>query len=192
MRTIERYEDAVSPVIGVMLMIVVTVIIAAIVSGFAGGMGDTQKAAPTAAIRCSIVKENADNVVMTFKHVSGDSLKTADLRFYVSYVSSTGAPLQKRTEGVLVAGFTNAQGAAVSAKVPYLTDVKVGDVGDDATNYGIFIWNPGQILTTGNAAGFTGVTGLDPANVDIGDIISVRIVDTSSQKTVFEQDVRVQ
>jgi len=100
MRKNGRNEDAVSPVIGVMLMIVVTVIIAAIVSGFASGMGDTQKAAPAAAIQCSIVKVDADNVVITLKHVSGDSLKTADLRFYVSYVDSTGTPVQKRTQGV--------------------------------------------------------------------------------------------
>ncbi len=192
MRKMERNEDAVSPVIGVMLMIVVTVVIAAIVSSFAGGMGDTQKAAPAAAIQCSIVKESADNTVITLKHVSGDSLKTADLRFYVSYIDSTGAPFQKRTQGVLVAGFTNAQGNPVSAKVPYLTDVKTGDVGDDATNYGNFIWNPGQIITTGNAAGFKAITGLDASSVKIGDSINIKIVDTTSQKAVFDRDVRVQ
>ena len=31
-------ENAVSPVVGVMLMLVVTIIIAAVVSGFAGGL----------------------------------------------------------------------------------------------------------------------------------------------------------
>jgi FlaG/FlaF family flagellin (archaellin) len=193
MRKIDRNEDAVSPVIGVMLMIVVTVVIAAIVSSFAGGMGDTQKAAPTAALQCSIVKEDADNTVITLKHVSGDSLKTADLRFYVSYIDSAGIPVQKRTQGASnVSGFTNAQGESVKATVPYLTDVKVGDVGDDATNYGNFIWNPGQIITTGNSAGFKAITGLDASSVKIGDIINIKIVDTDSQKAVFDRDVRVQ
>jgi hypothetical protein len=36
-------ENAVSPVIGVMLMIVVTIIVAAVVSGFASGIADQQK-----------------------------------------------------------------------------------------------------------------------------------------------------
>ena len=192
MRKMRKNEDAVSPVIGVMLMIVVTVVIAAIVSGFAGGMSSSQDAAPTAALQCSIVKENADNTVMTFKHVSGDSLKTADLRFYVSYINSAGTPVQKRTQGASVSGFINSQGNLVSAKVPYLTDVKVGDVGDDATNYGNFIWNPGQIITTGNAKGFKAITDLDASSVKIGDIINIKIVDTSSQKAVFDRDVRVQ
>lgn len=45
-----KMEDAVSPVVGVMLMLVVTIIIAAVVSGFAGGLvGDNQKA-PQASI----------------------------------------------------------------------------------------------------------------------------------------------
>ena len=40
-------EDAVSPVVGVMLMLVVTIIIAAVVSGFAGGLvGGTDQKAP--------------------------------------------------------------------------------------------------------------------------------------------------
>ena len=192
MKKTELKEDAVSPVIGVMLMIVVTVIIAAIVSGFAGGMSSTQNTAPAAAIQCNIVKEDADNVVMTLKHISGDSLKTADLRFYVSYINSGGIPVQNRSQGVSVDGLTDSEGNIVSAKVPYLTDVKVGDVGDDDTNYGNFIWNPGQIITTGNGEGFKKITGLDPEEVEIGDIISIRLVDTKSQKAIFDKDVRVQ
>jgi len=40
-------EDGVSPVIGVMLMLVVTIIIAAVVSGFAGGLIGGQQKSPT-------------------------------------------------------------------------------------------------------------------------------------------------
>jgi archaeal type IV pilus assembly protein PilA len=43
-------ERAVSPVVGVMLMLVVTIIIAAVVSAFAGGMGGGAKTAPQASI----------------------------------------------------------------------------------------------------------------------------------------------
>ena len=44
-------ESAVSPVIGVMLMLVVTIIIAAVVSAFAGGMTDTETNAPRQSFR---------------------------------------------------------------------------------------------------------------------------------------------
>ncbi len=50
MRRMSRSEDAVSPVIGVMLMIVVTVIIAAVVSAFTGGIGIEEHKVPNAAL----------------------------------------------------------------------------------------------------------------------------------------------
>ena len=43
-------EDAVSPVIGVMLMLVVTIVIAAVVAAFASGMGADVEATPTAVL----------------------------------------------------------------------------------------------------------------------------------------------
>lgn len=42
-----KKDDAVSPVVGVMLMLVVTIIIAAVVSAFAGGLASSEQKAPT-------------------------------------------------------------------------------------------------------------------------------------------------
>lgn len=41
-----KREDAVSPVVGVMLMLVVTIIIAAMAASFAGGLSANEKIAP--------------------------------------------------------------------------------------------------------------------------------------------------
>ncbi len=49
-----QHNEAVSPVVGVMLMLVVTIIIAAVVSGFAGGLASTQQKAPAASFECRI------------------------------------------------------------------------------------------------------------------------------------------
>ncbi|ADN35138.1 Protein of unknown function DUF1628 [Methanolacinia petrolearia DSM 11571] len=68
-----KTEDAVSPVIGVMLMIVVTIIIAAVVSGFAGGYSDEDRKAPTAIISCKAT----DNGLL-FTHESGDFVDLVD------------------------------------------------------------------------------------------------------------------
>jgi len=48
------YEEGVSPVVGVMLMLVVTIIIAAVVSGFAGGLTAGAESAPSVAMDISI------------------------------------------------------------------------------------------------------------------------------------------
>ena len=69
-----KKEEAVSPVIGVMLMIVVTVIIAAVVSAFAGGYSDDDRKAPTAVISC---KATGDGLLFT--HESGDFIDLVDV-----------------------------------------------------------------------------------------------------------------
>jgi FlaG/FlaF family flagellin (archaellin) len=51
----KKDEDAVSPVVGVMLMLVVTIIIAAVVSGFAGGLVNGQSKSPTLSADVKIV-----------------------------------------------------------------------------------------------------------------------------------------
>lgn len=50
-------DDAVSPVIGVMLMLVVTIIIAAVVSTFAGGIMSSQEPTPSASFDVSMTDE---------------------------------------------------------------------------------------------------------------------------------------
>jgi FlaG/FlaF family flagellin (archaellin) len=67
-------ETAVSPVIGVMLMIVVTVIIAAVVSAFAGGYSDDDRKAPTAVISCDAIEGG-----LLFTHKSGDFVELVDV-----------------------------------------------------------------------------------------------------------------
>ena len=50
----ERKEDAVSPVIGVMLMLVVTIVIAAVVAAFAGGLATETESAPVAVLDADV------------------------------------------------------------------------------------------------------------------------------------------
>ncbi len=81
-----RKDRAVSPVIGVMLMLVVTVLLAAAVSAFTGGL-KAQKPAPSAQFRVKIFKNTTVNMGTTsFKcsyieitETSGDSIPTKDL-----------------------------------------------------------------------------------------------------------------
>lgn len=79
-----QQEDAVSPVIGVMLMIVVTIIVAAVVSAFAGGLSEQQKKAPSAQIevtlRTAINSSGLSTPQLVFTHKGGDPVTTRDLR----------------------------------------------------------------------------------------------------------------
>ncbi len=59
----ESRDAAVSPVIGVMLMLVVTLIIAAVVSSFAGGLGTTKDTTPTVTFNADL--SVADGLTIT-------------------------------------------------------------------------------------------------------------------------------
>jgi len=65
--------DAVSPVVGVMLMLAVTVMIAAIVSTYAGGFSGSSEKSPQSSIRATpVLAQNNINPGIYFEHEGGD------------------------------------------------------------------------------------------------------------------------
>lgn len=64
-------EEAVSPVIGVILMVAITVILAAVIAAFVFGMGTPQKA-PQASITISSASSTSSNI--TLSHSGGDAI----------------------------------------------------------------------------------------------------------------------
>ena len=70
-----KKEDAVSPIVGVMLMLVATIIVAAIVAAFAGGLAAETDASPNIII--SGTYSQTDGLVL--KHLSGDSVSGVDI-----------------------------------------------------------------------------------------------------------------
>ncbi|WP_298670137.1 type IV pilin N-terminal domain-containing protein [uncultured Methanofollis sp.] len=93
---IEKYrkeDDAVSPVVGVMLMLVVTIIIAAMVSAFSGSVAEDQTLAPqvslSASCICSITDKDRTNELpdhsdklnngIEFRLSGGDSFSLRDI-----------------------------------------------------------------------------------------------------------------
>jgi len=71
-----KEEDAVSPVIGVILMVAITVILAAVIAAFVFGMGPPEQA-PQAAIRASAMTLDA-NTVVKLEHQGGDAITFSD------------------------------------------------------------------------------------------------------------------
>jgi len=92
-------ESAVSPVVGVMLMLVVTIIIAATVSAFAGGLVGTSEKAPTAAFDVKIelahvldhtyMDSEYDTRIMTISHLGGDPIDTSRMKIITTWTNKT-------------------------------------------------------------------------------------------------------
>jgi len=83
-------NDAVSPVIGVILMVAITVILAAVIASFVLGLGDQTQDAPTVSFdydydqsagELTITKSGGDDVTSGQVTVTGDGV-TSDLTFH--------------------------------------------------------------------------------------------------------------
>ena len=89
----KQNEDAVSPVIGVMLMLVVTIVIAAVVAAFAGGLATETESAPVAVLDADVY---AGDKKIVLRSLSGDSLKLEETA--VSIQSVKGDPIADLVE----------------------------------------------------------------------------------------------
>ena len=67
-------NEAVSPVVGVMLMLVVTIIIAAVVSAFAGGLTESTSKAPQVSLKATYSQTDG----LAISHQGGDAIGTID------------------------------------------------------------------------------------------------------------------
>ncbi len=82
MRIFRRNEEAVSPVIGVILMVAITVILAAVIAAFVFGLGGQQTAAPTASV---VAANNPDTggADVRIQHKGGDMLKGGEWKISI-------------------------------------------------------------------------------------------------------------
>ena len=82
-------DDAVSPVVGVMLMLVVTIVIAAVIAAFSSGLTASQEEGPVAAFSVEMSAANVpntnDDYYVQLQLLAGDSLKTSELKIDTSY-----------------------------------------------------------------------------------------------------------
>jgi FlaG/FlaF family flagellin (archaellin) len=89
-----KNDEGVSPVVGVMLMLSVTIIIAAIVSAAAGSFSGTNNKAPTATLDVHFYENRSYGSfsvpAMTIEHISGSPLQTKDLSITTYFTNSSG------------------------------------------------------------------------------------------------------
>jgi len=89
--TFVKDDDAVSPVIGVILMVAITVILAAVIASFVLGLGDQNNPAPTASFSFDYTNDSGgsdDSLVIS--HEDGDELSTTDTYLRGNGLDTTG------------------------------------------------------------------------------------------------------
>ena len=106
MNLTHKKDDAVSPVIGVMLMLVVTIVIAAVVAAFAGGLATETESAPVAVLDADVY---AGDAKLVLRSLSGDALKLEETTAAVYSVQGdlvAKSPSTLDTSGYFTPGMT--------------------------------------------------------------------------------------
>jgi flagellin-like protein len=90
-------DDAVSPVIGVILMVAITVILAAVIGTFVLGLGDqVQTTSPQASFSFDFVNDRDDmsnDGILTITHDGGDSIPEEELSVTGTIANSTSSAI---------------------------------------------------------------------------------------------------
>ncbi|MDD3856588.1 MAG: type IV pilin [Methanoculleus sp.] len=74
-----KTETAVTPVVGVILLLAIVIILAALVASFAGGAAGAKEPAPSADLAVYPAGSGGD-FTLVFEHRGGDQVRTRDLR----------------------------------------------------------------------------------------------------------------
>ena len=94
---IKRDRDAVSPVIATILMVAVTVVIAATVYSYTSGTSSNKKSTP--AVNLAVIEQPADDITLT--HNGGEDLEWTDITILIDGTKTTppGSPTGTFTVG---------------------------------------------------------------------------------------------
>ncbi len=169
-------DRGVSPVIGVILMVAITVILAAVIGTFVLGLGDSLQQAPQSQISVADADaespvEGSDEGILTISHDGGDALADGEYRVRVSNESGSFHDLHNTT---------NAEGSFT-----------IGDGGDHTSTVSLAGGDPGEFAVgdtlTVQAAS---ATGTDP-DVPYAGEWSVQIIHVPSDTIVVDKSVDV-
>ena len=90
----QKKEDAVSPVIGIMLMLVVTIIIAAVITGFAMDLSKDTNKTPTALF--DVQYENGE---FTLEHKGRDPIRLEDMQIVFEQIGTVNSGITYTRSG---------------------------------------------------------------------------------------------
>ena len=168
---IRKDEKAVSPVIGVILMVAITVILAAVIASFVFGLGSkAPKTAPQAQITLADASGSpgtSGGPLFTISNNGGDSIICSNTKIYIYDAAN------QNTYAVLTWN-----GTAFDYKGKW-NGVAV-DIGSSKITSGTF--NPGDIMTIYENA----------SAIKSGTTLIVKLFDTNSNQFIFQGQVTIQ
>jgi FlaG/FlaF family flagellin (archaellin) len=218
----KKGEGAVSPVVGVMLMLVVTIIIAAVVSAFAGTLVTGTGKAPTANVEIHIANGGYNSTSYFMMKVLGvdNPIPTKNLKIVTAWTTiNTASGLSFAGGNTTLAGLASATAGDTSGITSFSVPTGYGAGVNGwstslshapAAEWGNFTLTSGTTTSDspstdyGNTTQYmydTSHSGIDPMqailggqwyNLRPGDVVAVRIIDIPSGKEIVDQKVTVE
>lgn len=214
-------DEGISPVVGVMLMLVVTIIVAAVVSAFAGGSMTGSQKAPTLNAEFHVKNGGTSDTSYFSMKVLGVSepIPTKNLQLITSWVTTnktdgTYIPPGGNTSSAGRGGVTVSDGttSVTGLTVPTGYGTGVTEWASDYSHPAGAMWGnftltagtstfdrPSQYGTTVYAYGtghatdpMQSILGANWSALRSGDTVTVRVVDMKSGKTLVDQNVMVE
>lgn len=184
-----KSDSGVSPVIGVMLMLVVTIIIAAVVSAFAGGLGSAQNKAPQATISGTYSQSHG----LTFSHDGGEGLTTGNLLVEIRESTQIYQDADHWMATIDHANITDLAGTYNTdhtwASVGNVSAFLPGDIAYvSATNSSGAVLFP-QVAKYSNITLKKGYTLSDPVN--LGKTVTLELYDVKTNKMIAKADIPI-
>jgi flagellin-like protein len=134
-------DEGVSPVIGVILMVAITVILAAVIAAFVLGIGDTDDPAPSASLEYEI-NEGPTDTNITISHESGDNFNPEDVQ--VTLEDSTTGSSSNTISGETLSSLLSSSTDQFSPGDSVTTGSSALASGSDVSEITIeLIWAPG-------------------------------------------------
>jgi FlaG/FlaF family flagellin (archaellin) len=130
-------DTAVSPVIGVMLMLVVTIIIAAVVSMYAGGMTGSPEKTAQVQIRASYSQSDG----MKIEHMGGDAIGTGTTSVWVRCSDTFGSASHAMWQ-VNKSTLVNSRTATAGSSSAWLQDGGLSGVKSFTAGDTVYVNNP--------------------------------------------------
>jgi len=158
-------ERAVSPVIGVILMVAITVILAAVIGAFVLQLGDSvSQTAPQASIGVDDTTVTDNEIVL--RHSGGDTIEWDETNLIV-----------EKEDGASVAWDGSASGAFETADEVYVSTKNASDSGNATIKTG-----PGSVAPADGSSSF---------NFTADERITITMIDRQSGEIIFEREIRV-
>lgn len=199
-------DEAVSPVVGVMLMLVVTIVIAAVVSGFAGGLVGGSSRAPSLTMDVKITNTGyyiGSGFTATVMSVS-EPIATNNLKIVTSWTTRNGNTGITQTGGNTSQPLVTNVGTSVAPYGfgPGVLGTQNLDTPSAQPNqyFGNYTLEQGTGLVAEASSTGYGTSTIDPAtavlganwwNMNTGDTVTVTVIHVPTGKVIFQKDVVV-